>query len=148
MGERRSAWGVRMPAMKRVHSICRAAQRAALDEGGTELVEILAFFPIVCLILLIAWQFILIGFTGERAAAAAREGARRAAVAEPVGPAVEWATPEFDGRRRWIGGACGGPVEVFLEIPHVIFPFIGGLGRYPEVPTRAEFRCEPPFDWH
>lgn len=127
--------------------------RLARDERGVELIEFLAFVPVTFLILLVAWQFILVGYTGIAAAGAAREGARAAVTLEDIDRAVTWGSPGFDGRRRWtVTGGCppyaGNPVtvQVWLEIPHVVFPFIGALNVYPEVTAKATMRCEPPFD--
>jgi hypothetical protein len=127
--------------------------RTARDERGVELIEFLAFVPVAFLILLVAWQFILVGYTGIAAAGAAREGARAAVTLEDIDRAVTWGSPGFDGRRRWtVSGGCpayaGNPVvvQVWLEIPHVVFPFIGALNVYPEVTAKATMRCEPPFD--
>lgn len=125
----------------------------ARDERGIELVEMLAFTPLVFMVMLIAWQFILIGYTGLVAAAAARAGARAAVVLEDVNQAVSAASPDFDGRRSLsVSGGCspyaGQPVtvRVELETPHVTFPFLGPLKVYPKVTGTATMRCEPPFD--
>lgn len=129
-------------------------RRYLWDEHGVELIEFLGFVPLVLLILVIAWQFILVGYTGVVASGAAREGARAAAVREDVDRAVRFASPGFDGRRQWtaLGGyPCstysGGPVtiQVRLEVPHVTFPFIGALNQYPVVTSKATMRCEPPY---
>ena len=102
--------------------------------------------------MLVAWQFILVGYTGVVASAAAREGARAAVTREDVGRAVTWGSAGFDGRRSWnVAGSCpdyaGSPVAVTvrLEVPHVVFPFIGALVGYPQVTAVATLRCEPPF---
>ena len=127
-------------------------RRVAHDEGGIELIELLGFFPIVLLVMLISWQFILVGYTGIVAAGAAREGVRAAVTREDIDRAVTWGSPGFDGRRSWgVSGSCpdyaGNPVAVTvrLGVPHVNFPFIGALAAYPEVVTVATMRCEPPF---
>lgn len=96
--------------------------RLTRDERGVELIEFLAFVPVAFLILLVAWQFILVGYTGIAAAGAAREGARAAVTLEDIDRAVTWGSPGFDGRRRWtVSGGCpayaGNPVivQVWLE---------------------------------
>ncbi|MBC8163840.1 MAG: pilus assembly protein TadE [Roseiflexaceae bacterium] len=132
----------------------RCASGLLRDERGIETVEFLAFFPVVLLTVAVLWQFVLIGYTGLVAAGAAREGARAAVTQENVGAAVAWASPGFpDNRRQYtISGACsiyaGTPaaVNVRLQVPHVVFPFLGGLGGYPWVEAKATMRCEPPFD--
>lgn len=131
----------------------RGALAAARDERGVELVELLGFIPIVLLLALIAWQFILVGYTGIVASGTAREGARAAAAGEEIERAVIAASPGFDSRRRWqAAGTCpdydGSPVrvQVWLEVPHVVFPFIGALSVYPEVSAQASMRCEMPFN--
>ncbi|PMP77395.1 MAG: pilus assembly protein TadE [Roseiflexus castenholzii] len=114
------------------------------DERGIELIEFLGFVPIAMLVILIAWQFIMVAYTGIVAAAV---------TLEDVGRAVIWASPGFDGRRQWrVSGGCpyyagnAVTVQVQLETPHVVFPFIGALGYYPRVTAEASMRCEPPFD--
>jgi hypothetical protein len=128
--------------------------RAALhDEHGVELIEFLGFFPLVLLILVIAWQLLLVGYTGIVANGAAREGARAAVVRADIDQAVRFASPGFDGRRHWrlLSPPCtfyrSSPVriQVQLEVPHVTFPFIGALNAYPPVPAEATMRCEPPY---
>jgi hypothetical protein len=128
-------------------------RRLTRDECGVELIEFLGFVPIAMLVILIAWQFIMVAYTGIVAAAAAREGARAAVTLEDVGRAVIWASPGFDGRRQWrVSGGCpyyagnAVTVQVQLETPHVVFPFLGALDRYPRVTAEASMRCEPPFD--
>jgi hypothetical protein len=127
--------------------------RLARDERGVELIEFLGFIPIVLLMVAVAWQFMLVGYTGVVAAGAAREGARAAVTLEDVGSAVTRSSPGFEGRRRWsVSGGCpyyagnAVTVQVWLEVPHVTLPFLGALNLYPEVPVRATMRCEPPFD--
>jgi hypothetical protein len=127
-------------------------RRLAREERGVELIEFLGFFPLILLVFFIAWQFILIGYTGVVAAGAAREGARAAVTRTAIGDAVAWGSPGFDGRRQWaVSGSCpdyaGGPVtvQVWLEVPHVTLPFLGSL-RYPRVSAKATLRCELPFD--
>jgi hypothetical protein len=125
-------------------------RRLVHDERGVELIEFLGFFPLALLLLMIVWQFILVGYAGLIASGAAREGARAAATREDVEQAVRRASPGFDQRRRWraLGGyPCSGSrpvtIEVQLEVPHVSFPFIGALDAYPRVKQVATVRCEP-----
>jgi hypothetical protein len=124
------------------------------DERGVEVIEFLGIVPLVLLTLAIAWQFVLVGYTGVIASGAAREGARAAATREDVGRAVAWGSPGFDGRREWTplaGYPCaayaGNPVtiQVRLEVPHVVLPFLGALDAYPQVTAVATMRCEPPY---
>ena len=127
-------------------------QQIVRDERGVELIEFLGFFPFVLLTLVFAWQFLLVGYTGIIASSAAREAARAAATREDINRAAENASPGFDGRRviRPVAGyPCNGgnnpvTIEVRLETPHVIFPFVGALGDYPKVTQRGTVRCEPP----
>jgi hypothetical protein len=128
------------------------ARRLTRDERGVELIEFLGFVPLVLLVFFVVWQFIMIAYTGLVSAGTAHEGARAAVTQEDVGRGVAWGSPGFDGRRDWgVSANCapygGGPatVQVALEAPHVIFPFLGALGRYPRVPAEATMRCEPPF---
>jgi hypothetical protein len=122
------------------------------EERGVELIEFLGFFPLILLALVIAWQFMLVGYTGLVASGAAREGARAAATREDVERAVRFASAGFDGRRQWqplAGYPCDTDshpvtIQVELEVPHVVFPFVGGLGQYPRVTRSASARCEPP----
>jgi Flp pilus assembly protein TadG len=132
----------------------RASGRLLRDEKGVETIEFLGLIPLVLLILAITWQFILVGYTGIIAAGAAREGVRAAAVREDVERAVRYGSPGFDGRREWsalAGYPCsaysGNPVtiQVQLEVPHVVLPFLGALNAYPKVTSVATMRCEPPY---
>ncbi|MEM8531304.1 MAG: TadE/TadG family type IV pilus assembly protein [Chloroflexota bacterium] len=122
------------------------------DERGVEAIELLGIIPLVTLILLVAWQTMLIGYTGIVAAEAAREGARAAVTGGNIDQAVTWGSPDFDGRRDWdISQPCTDylgesvTVQVSLETPHVIFPFLGALSDYPKVTAKATMRCEQPF---
>jgi Flp pilus assembly protein TadG len=122
------------------------------DERGVEIVEFIGFFPLVLLMLAIAWQFYLVGYTGVIASGAAREAARAAATREDVDRAVRAASPGFDERRAWAplaGYPCNGgnqpvTVQVRLGVPHVIFSFFGALNAYPWMTATATARCEPP----
>ncbi|HEU4323631.1 MAG TPA: TadE/TadG family type IV pilus assembly protein [Roseiflexaceae bacterium] len=127
--------------------------RLLRDERGAELVEFLGFLPLVLMIIVVGWQFALVGYTGVVAASAAREGARAAAAGEDAGQAVVWASPGFDRRREWTSsGVCFGgsgqpvTVRVQLEVPHVAVPFLGSLGVRPKVSASATLRCEPPYE--
>ncbi|MCU0491722.1 MAG: pilus assembly protein TadE [Chloroflexaceae bacterium] len=141
--------------MPKPHVIVQNTRRLLADERGVELIEFLGFFPLVLLTLAVAWQFILVGYTGVVASGAAREGARAAATRENVDRAVRFASPGFDGRRQWrplAGYPCSAysanpvTIEVQLEIPNVILPFLGALNSYPKVTTVATMRCEPPYN--
>jgi hypothetical protein len=138
---------------KQRYLIIKAASALAGNERGAAIIEYIGFFPLVLLVLVIAWQFVLVGYTGIIAAGAAREGARAAATRENVDRAVRNASPGFDGRRWWqplAGYPCSDysshpvTIQVQLEVPHVLFPFVGSLGNYPKVTQRATVRCEPP----
>lgn len=139
--------------MQQQRYLIKAANTLAQSERGAAIIEYIGFFPLVLLVLVIAWQFLLVGYTGIIAAGAAREGARAAATREDVERAVRNASPGFDGRRQWrplAGYPCSGysshpvTIQVQLEVPHVLFPFVGSLGSYPKVTQRATVRCEPP----
>lgn len=133
-------------------TIVRATARIARDERGFELIETLGFFPIVLLAFVFGWQLLLVGYTGILATNAAVEAARAAATREDIYRAAENASPGFDGRRRitpianypCTGGHAPVTIEVALEIPHVTFPFVGSLGKYPSVIRHGTVRCEPP----
>lgn len=119
-------------------------------ERGVELIEVIGYFPFVLLMFVLAWQLLLVGYTGLMAANAAREGARAAVVFEDVDRAITNASPGYDGRREW-AGLAGYPcasndlvtIQVRLEAPHVFLPFVGALGHYPKVEQQASMRCEP-----
>lgn len=139
--------------MQKHRYFIKVASALTWNERGAAIIEYIGFFPLVLLVLVIAWQFVLIGYTGIIAAGAAREGARAAATREDVERAVRNASPGFDGRRWWqplAGYPCSDysshpvTIQVQLEVPHVLFPFVGSLGNYPKVTQRATVRCEPP----
>ncbi|MFQ3633579.1 TadE/TadG family type IV pilus assembly protein [Roseiflexus sp.] len=139
--------------MQQQKQVIRAVSALVRNERGAAIIEYIGFFPLVLLVLVIAWQFVLVGYTGIIAAGAAREGARAAATREDVDRAVRNASPGFDGRRWWrplAGYPCSDysshpvTIQVQLEVPHVLFPFVGSLGSYPKVTQRATVRCEPP----
>lgn len=122
------------------------------DERGTTAIELLGYFPIVMLILVFVWQILLVGYTGIIATGAAREGVRAATTRENVEQAVRYASPGFDGRRGWmalagypcLNGQQRVTIQVELETPHVLFPFVDALNFYPRVVQQATARCEPP----
>lgn len=139
--------------MQKHRYFIKVASALTWNERGAAIIEYIGFFPLVLLVLVIAWQFVLVGYTGIIAAGAAREGARAAATREDVERAVRNASLGFDGRRWWqplAGYPCSDysshpvTIQVQLEVPHVLFPFVGSLGNYPKVTQRATVRCEPP----
>lgn len=139
--------------IQKQQSLIEAANALARSERGAAIIEYIGFFPLVLLVLVIAWQFVLVGYTGIIAVGAACEGVRAAATREDVDRAVRNTSPGFDGRRQWqplAGYPCSGysshpvTIQVQLEVPHVLFPFVGSLGSYPKVTRRATVRCEPP----
>ncbi|MEM8532120.1 MAG: pilus assembly protein TadE [Chloroflexota bacterium] len=141
--------------MQRSHFLFTTLDWVRRDESGIQSIEVLGFFPIVLLSMMIFWQIAAVGYTGVVAAGAAREGAVTAARGGNVDAAVRNASPGFDGRRWWrlLTPPCstfsGAPVtvEVELEVPHVEFAFFGALDSYPHVKAQSTARCEIGFSF-
>ena len=115
----------------------------SLNERGAETIEFLMLTPLVILTALIAWQLLLVGYTGVVAAGAAREGARAAAVGEDVNGAVQTSAAGL--RAEVVAGRrCGSPlctVKVKVQVPKVKLPFISGV-KYPWIHAEATMRNE------
>jgi hypothetical protein len=105
--------------------------RAGSGEDGQATVELVAVLPVLGLVVLLAWQAVVAGQTWWLAGAAAREGARAAALG---GDPVAAARRVLPGARLVQSGADG--VEVRAAVP----PVVAGL-RFGSVTVRA--RMEP-----
>jgi hypothetical protein len=97
------------------------------DERGMQLIEFIGVVILIVMVALIIWQFMAFAHASMIANSAAQEGARAAAVYEPVDPAVERSSPGYD--RRVESTGCGGKgtivtVRVSLRVPVTWIPFI------------------------
>ncbi len=102
----------------------RKAKSHLSDENGVQLVEYVAVFPFVLLAAMIAFQFMVGAYTVVVAAAAAREGARAAAVHENAYVAAANASVGFQ-RQVFVTGAGNGVrCTVKLKVP--MFPLWPG----------------------
>lgn len=111
------------------------------DERGAETIEFLMLIPLVMFVALVAWQLLLVGYTGVVAAGAAREGARAAAVDADVNAAVQTSAA---GLRAEVVSQSGGTlrtVKVRVQVPKVKLPFISGI-KYPWIYAEATMRYE------
>jgi hypothetical protein len=114
------------------------------EERGIEVIEFVGVLPLILMVALIIWQFILFANVALITASAAREGARAAATYEDAHGAVARTVGDFE---YWVSaGSCSGAgspvrVRVRLKIPVVGIPFVGSL---PEMWTdhTAVARCE------
>ena len=118
-------------------------QQSLHDERGMELLEFIGVVIIVVMVALIIWQFMWFAHASMIANSAAQEGARAAAVYEPVGPAVERSSPGYE--VSWSSTGCGGKgaivtVTVRLRVPLTWIPFV----ELPEIWTQGRARawCE------
>ncbi|GAB3676897.1 AAA family ATPase [Angustibacter aerolatus] len=103
---------------------------ATADEGqGT--IELVGLFPILILIVLLAWQAVLMGVGAHYAANSAAEGARAAAVGGDVRSAAEQAVPASF-RRGMQVSSSGTTVRVAVRPPL----FVPGA-RSLDIPLRA-----------
>ena len=102
-------------------------RRLSADDRGQVTVELLGITPLILVVLVALWQFVLVGYTYTLAGNAADEGARTAAVGGDVQAAVRQDLPQ-----AWADGASSdasfsgavATVAVHLKVP-VLFP--GGL---------------------
>jgi len=108
-----------------------------------ELIEFIGVVIIILLVGLVIWQFMWFAHASMIANSAAEEGARAAAVYEPVGPAVERSSPGYE--VSWSSTGCGGKgtiatVTVRLRVPVTWIPFV----ELPEIWTQGRARawCE------
>ena len=111
------------------------------NQQGAETIEFLMLIPLVMFVALVAWQLLLVGYTGVVAAGAAREGARAAAVNEDVDAAVLASAAGL--RADVVSQPCGTfcTVKVKVQVPKVKLPFISGI-KYPWIYAEATMRYE------
>jgi len=112
-----------------------------LDERGAETIEFLMATPLIIFAALVAWQLLLVGYTGVVAAGAAREGARAAAVGQNVDSAVRAASAGL--RAEVVTSRCSDlcQVRVKVQVPKIQLPFISGI-QYPWIYADATMRYE------
>jgi len=114
------------------------------DERGFELIEFIGAVPLILMIGLIIWQFMVFAHASMIANSAAQEGARAAAVYEPVDLAVRRSSPGYEVQIP--GGECSGirgeivTVRVRLRVPVTWIPFVS----LPDIWTQGVARawCE------
>ena len=118
------------------------------DERGVETLEFLGIFPLVLLIMVLIWQFVLAGYTAVVVAGASREAARAAAVQADCHSAAASASLAWNDGTRQVNCWCSGDTctaVVQLQIKRAPLPLIGGLPNYPWVSSTAVMRYEPPY---
>ncbi len=107
--------------MKRLRTLVK-------NERGSQLIEFVAVFPMVILAMMIIWQMALVAYTVVVTEAAARDGARAAAV---EGNAEEVAKRSAGNLRLESVNTEKGDedvtVTVVAKVPTVSIPFIGRL---------------------
>lgn len=113
------------------------------DERGMQLIEFIGVVILIVMVVLIIWQFMVFAHASMIANSAAQEGARAAAVYEPVGPAVARSSPGYEVQVRSTG--CGGKGDIVtvtarLRVPVTWIPFVD----LPEIWTQGRARawCE------
>ena len=119
--------------------------RSLRDERGMQLIEFMGVVILIVMVALIIWQFMVFAHASMIANSAAQEGARAAAVYEPVDAAVARSSPGY--KVEVSSTVCGGKgdivtVTVTLMVPTVEIPFIGRL----EIPTRGVARAWCEYD--
>lgn len=99
------------------------------NEKGSQLIEFIAVFPMILMALLFIWQVALIAYTVVVAEAAARDGARVAAVGGDYITAVERAAHGLHVTSSASEGntSYGKEVTVTVKatVPTISIPFIG-----------------------
>lgn len=99
------------------------------NEKGSQLIEFLAVFPMIVMALLFIWQVALVAYTVVVAEAAARDGARVAAVDGDYASAVDRAAYGLQvSSSKSEGEASYGPevtVTVKAVVPTMNIPFLG-----------------------
>ena len=86
-----------------------------------------AMLPLLAAILLVAWQFVLVGDTRASAAVAARAAARAAAVGADPAAAARERLPSRLRRGLRVRSGDGGSVSVSVRVPSLAEPL--DLGR-------------------
>ncbi|WP_035178353.1 TadE/TadG family type IV pilus assembly protein [Alkalihalobacterium bogoriense] len=104
------------------------------NEKGSQMIEFLAVFPLIIFALLFIWQVALIAYSVVVTEAAARDGARVAAVHDDYNQAVNNSAFGLDVTnvtRTESSGSYGAEVTVSVttRVPVVQLPFIGA-GNY------------------
>lgn len=101
------------------------------NERGSQLIEFLAVFPMIVMALLFIWQMALVAYTVVVAEAAARDGARVAAVGGDYEAAVERAAYGLDVSSNSYSSSTDYGEEVTVtvtaSIPSIKIPFIGKI---------------------
>ncbi|OKI09764.1 septum formation initiator [Streptomyces sp. CB02923] len=105
------------------------------DDRGQVSVEFLGLTPLILAVLVLLWQFVLVGYTYTLAAHSADKGARAGTATETGGAGACAAAAKEDLPGAWAGSAtvgCGAEgglwkATVGLKVP-VLFP---GAGTFP-----------------
>lgn len=105
------------------------------NDRGQVSVEFLGLLPLILLVLVLLWQFVLVGYTYSLAAHSADRGARAATATEDGGAGACRAAAEDQLPSSWRGGAsttCGTEAGLWkatvrIKVP-VLFP---GAGNFP-----------------
>ncbi|MFK8848815.1 TadE/TadG family type IV pilus assembly protein [Streptomyces sp. Ac-502] len=107
----------------------RTRRSRLADDRGQVSVELLGLAPLILAVLVLLWQFVLVGYTFTLAANSADKGARAGTATETGGPDACEAAARKDLPGAWAGGAeisCapeGGlwKARVGLQVP-LLFP--------------------------
>ncbi|WP_246103305.1 TadE family protein [Streptomyces piniterrae] len=105
------------------------------SDRGQVSVEFLGMLPLIALVLILVWQFVLVGYTYSLAGNSADRGARAATATQGGGPGACRSAAEDDLPDSWRGGASTAchteaglwKATVRLKVP-VLFP---GAGDFP-----------------
>lgn len=108
-------------------------RRRIRNERGSQLIEFLAVFPMIVMALLFIWQMALVAYTVVVTEAAARDGARVAAVDGDYKAAVRRAAHGLDvSSSKSTGSTSYGEevtVRVTATIPSIKIPLIGRIEK-------------------
>ncbi|HET8953037.1 MAG TPA: hypothetical protein VFN44_21110 [Solirubrobacteraceae bacterium] len=108
------------------------------SEDGQAAVETVALLPWVAAVLLVAWQFVLVGEATSSAAVAARAAARAAAIGADPEAAARERLPKRLRRGLRVRARGAGAVSVSIRVPVLATPI--DLGR---VSARADLGATP-----
>jgi pilus assembly protein CpaE len=97
-------------------------------EDGQSAVEVAALLPLLALLLLVAWQFVLLGDARSSAAFAARAAARAAAVGSDPAAAARERLPRRLRRGLRVRSGSRGAVSVSVRVPSPVRLDLGRVG--------------------
>lgn len=119
--------------------------QAFVEEEGSQLIEYIAVLPFIMVVVLIGWQFFLVGHTFIVTANAAREGVRAAVVCNNGGffdvrEAASNSVPEWYRSRMLVSPPSVSGREVTVQVVNFI-PVIDIFSNYQEFMPPVTFKA-------